>query len=86
MLLELYQEHVKQLLRKTIKEERHFLEMEKRYRKVYGKMNYSHQKCSLYQDMVKDLGKESKRTIFSGQKQILFYEKSSRKVGGNPVV
>ena len=51
MQLELHQEHMKQLLRKSIKEQKCCLESEKGCHKVYSNMNYTHQKCSLYHSM-----------------------------------
>ena len=54
MLPELHQEHVKQLLRKSIEEETHGLEMEKKCPKVRGRLDYICQKCSLYKKMEED--------------------------------
>lgn len=78
MLQESHQEQVKQLLRKPIREERHCLDIEKRFCKARGNLSYTHQKCSLYQEMAEDTEEELERTIFSRQHQILLYEKRAQ--------
>ena len=51
------------------------MEIEKKLPKVSRGLNSTCQTCSMCKKMVKDVGRELERTIYSYQKEILLYEK-----------
>ena len=79
--LEVDQEHVMQIQRKSIRKEIYCLKIEKKRPKVYRNTNYTHQEGNLCRKMTEDVDKELGRITSFDPNQILFYEKMLEEVG-----